>query len=150
MEGRHDREAILHGGEHLLELRALARRQLELGEGVSADRLHASLFDRSVQDRDWMGPSGSSSVRCSNKCLALGANEQGLHISVPRIFAIGHPALFVPWSEIRASRKKQLWVPTVGFELGEASPIGLRMHQRFADGLESSARGQLQSTNDGR
>src|SRR5688572_3377228 len=58
--------------------------------------------------------SGTLGIVGYNKCLALGANELGLHISVPRIFAIGHPALFVPWSEIRASRKKQLWVPTVG------------------------------------
>ena len=78
-----------------------------------------------------------------NKSLVLGANEQGLHISVPKIFVFGHPALFVPWSDVRASRKRRFLIPTVGFELGRAPSITLRVHRRFSDKLESDARENL-------
>lgn len=78
-----------------------------------------------------------------NKTLIVGANELGLHLAVPKIFAFKHPALFIPWTEIRARRGKVLFIPTVNFEIGQQPMVTLRMHRRFADPLEVSARGQL-------
>src|ERR1700690_1805840 len=37
-----------------------------------------------------------------NNCLNFGADEQGLSISVVAFFRIGHPPLFVPWSQVTA------------------------------------------------
>lgn len=81
-----------------------------------------------------------------NKSLVLGADERGLHIAVPKIFAFGHPALLVPWGHIKASRKRKLWMQTVGFELGASPAITLRMHRQFADKIEAAARGHLHVT----
>jgi hypothetical protein len=78
-----------------------------------------------------------------NNCLSLGANEQGLYLSVPRIFAFAHPPLFIPWSDIRAQRDKILWAQIVRFELGTAPATKLQVPRRFADKLESAARGHL-------
>jgi hypothetical protein len=83
--------------------------------------------------------SGTLGMVGYNKVLVLGVDERGLHIAVPKIFAIGHPALLVPWSQVKASRKHKLWVPTVGFELGASPAITLRMHRRFADKIEAAA-----------
>ena len=78
-----------------------------------------------------------------NKCLSLGSNEQGLYLSVPRIFAFAHPPLFIPWSDIRATRDKILWAEIVRFELGSAPATKLQVHRKFIDKLEAAARGHL-------
>lgn len=95
--------------------------------------------------------SGEVVRRCSgtlgwvgyNNSLVLGANEQGLYVAVPRIFAIGHPALLVPWSEIRAARERVLWADTVAFQLGASPSVRLRVHRRFVDRLGTAAQEQL-------
>ena len=78
-----------------------------------------------------------------NRCLWLGANEQGLYLSVPRLFAFAHPPLFIPWSDIRATRDKILWAEIVRFELGAEPATKLQVHRRFVDKLEPAARGHL-------
>lgn len=78
-----------------------------------------------------------------NKTLVLGANEHGLHLAVPRIFALGHPPLFVPWADVEAERGKTLWVQTVGLRLGKTQPVTLKMQRRFADPLEAASQGHL-------
>jgi len=78
-----------------------------------------------------------------NKCLSLGASEQGLYLSVPRFFAFAHPPLLIPWSDIRATRDKVLWAEIVRFELGVAPATKLQVHRSFIDKLEPSAHGHL-------
>ena len=36
-----------------------------------------------------------------NNCASFGADEAGLYMAVFPLFRIGHPPLFIPWSEIR-------------------------------------------------
>jgi hypothetical protein len=42
--------------------------------------------------------------------LKVTANEDGIGLALPFMFRVGHPALFIPWSEIVVSRTRRLWV----------------------------------------
>jgi hypothetical protein len=50
----------------------------------------------------------SVSMGISNysSCVTLGASKTGLRLSVMFLFRVGHPPLFIPWSEFHSVRKK--------------------------------------------
>lgn len=37
-----------------------------------------------------------------NNCVVYGADDQGIYLSMWPVFRIGHPAMFLPWQEIKA------------------------------------------------
>jgi hypothetical protein len=74
--------------------------------------------------------------------LTLGANDTGLYLAVMKIFAMGHPPLFIPWTEIRARRGRMLFIPVVTLAIG-SPPTELRIHQKFSEPLERAANGRL-------
>ena len=74
-----------------------------------------------------------------NNCLTVGANREGLYISLVVPFLLGHPALFIPWREISVSRKKVLWFKRVQLGLGCELPIPFQISERRADKLKQSA-----------
>ena len=43
-------------------------------------------------------------------CLTVGANSEGLYLAVIFLFRVGHPPLFIPWTDIVAAHGKVLWV----------------------------------------
>jgi len=42
-------------------------------------------------------------------CVTVGANKEGLYLSVLPIFRLGHPPLFIPWTDISTEEGKQLF-----------------------------------------
>ena len=58
-----------------------------------------------------------------NNCVRFVADEEGLHISLWRIFSIGHAPLFIPWSEMHfeSTRKVWGWGKTVKVSVGTPS-----------------------------
>jgi hypothetical protein len=67
-----------------------------------------------------------------NNCVRFVADEEGLHISLWRIFSIGHAPLFIPWSEMHfeSTRKVWGWGKTVKVSVG-TPPVGrLQLPQR--------------------
>ena len=44
-----------------------------------------------------------------SNCVTIGANKEGLYLSVLPIFRIGHPTLFIPWADISTEEGKQLF-----------------------------------------
>lgn len=48
-------------------------------------------------------------------CLTVGANAQGLFLSITFPFWTGHPNLFIPWEDV-SSKPKQFWW-SIGLEL---------------------------------
>ena len=41
-----------------------------------------------------------------NNVLTIGANREGLYLSVLFIFRLGHPPLFIPWTETAFKEKE--------------------------------------------
>jgi len=66
-----------------------------------------------------------------NHCLAVGANRDGLHISLVAPFLLGHPALIIPWREISG---KESAVVQAGATRSWAGDTGSASDQRTPGG----------------
>ena len=74
-----------------------------------------------------------------SNCLTIGANPEGLYLSITLFPRIGHPALFIPWREISVTRKKVLWLERIQLRLGRELSIPLQVSERLASRLKESA-----------
>jgi hypothetical protein len=72
--------------------------------------------------------------------IRLTVAEDALYLSVLFALRIGHPPLCIPWSEIKISKGKFLWMRFVLLTLGEQEKIPLCISERMAAklGLDSS------------
>jgi hypothetical protein len=64
---------------------------------LSRDYRAAAPFDGK---KLWFKSAGMRYWMNYNNCLAVGANTYGLYLAVLPIFRVGHPPLFMPWTEI--------------------------------------------------
>ena len=73
-------------------------------------------------------------------CLTIGADPAGLHLSPLFFFRIGHPPLFIPWTEIVfRSRRKILFIEFVELELGREEQIPFMIRAGLADQIRPAA-----------
>ena len=74
------------------------------------------------------GQSGSVGIVSYRNCLTVHAAKDGLFLTVPVVFRIGHKPLFIPWSAVRNRKPvKILWYETVSFEVGSPRVAKLRL-----------------------
>lgn len=97
-------------------------------EGFSGDRLRF----RSAAMRYWSH---------YGNCLTMGANPQGLFLSMSVPFLVGHPPLFIPWSEVTVRRGRFLWSKYVELRLGRELGIAFRISEGVAASLAAWAGG---------
>lgn len=74
-----------------------------------------------------------------NRCLTMGANEQGLYLAMNPLFRGGHPPLFIPWNEISVKPQRILFFEGTRFQLGRANPVPLWVRKKLADRLKTAA-----------
>jgi len=74
-------------------------------------------------------------------CLTMGANPRGLFLSMSVPFLVGHPSLFIPWSEITARKGRFLWSKYVELRLGRELGITFRISEAVATSLAAWAGG---------
>lgn len=73
-------------------------------------------------------------------CLEIGANPEGLKLSVFFPFRPGHPPLLIPWSEISvAKRRNLLFIRQVKLLLGREEQIPLVISGGLADLVQTAA-----------
>src|SRR5215831_5157787 len=86
----------------------------------------------------WQSAGMRRSARYNN-CLTMGSNSMGLSLDVMRLFRPGHPALFIPWTEITV--RQQPWAPgeMVEIKLGTAEQIAFRVTGSVASRLQAMA-----------
>lgn len=70
-----------------------------------------------------------------NGALTTGADPTGLFLAVWPLFRLGHPPLFVPWDEIRASREQRFFGDVVALRFAAEPGAVVRISQRLADRL---------------
>jgi|SRR5688572_6624437 len=70
-------------------------------------------------------------------CLTLGANHEGLYMSIMRLFRVGHPPLFIPWSQITIDSKYKYL--GVRFKLGSYPWVSLWLGEALAEKLKRAA-----------
>jgi hypothetical protein len=74
-------------------------------------------------------------------CLSFGADSSGLYLSVFPIFRVGHPPLFIPWSEVTVTRG-ETGIPFFKRRkllLGREESIPLSISVSLAENLQRAA-----------
>lgn len=98
--------------------------------------------------RRWYLRSASMSPANYGGVLTFGANTEGLFISVLLPFRLGHPPLFIPWSEIESTEQyRQLFFPMVRFHFKESPFVSLGVSKRLAQAIVSEAHGHFSLAN---
>ena len=82
------------------------------------------LWLKSVTMRRWTNYSN---------CVNMGANKYGLYLSVVLIFRIGHPPLFIPWTDISTEGVTRRLLPdSVKFSFAKQPEVYVMMSQALA------------------
>ena len=63
--------------------------------------------DKPCEGTKWYMQSAKVGKAAYNGCLTVGANYNGLYLSIFPIFRPGHPPIFIPWSDISAKEAKR-------------------------------------------
>lgn len=75
-----------------------------------------------------------------NNCLTIGGDPAGLYLSPLFFFRIGHPPLFVPWTEISLrGRRKIMFIECVELRLGREEQIPFLIRAGLADQIRPAA-----------
>jgi hypothetical protein len=61
----------------------------------------------------WFKSAGMRRWTNYNNCLVVGANKYGLYLAVLPIFRVGHPPLFIPWTDISTEAASRRLLPDV-------------------------------------
>lgn len=90
----------------------------------------------------WRFQSGQMRWMCGyNNCLTVGANSEGLFLSILPIFSLFHPPLFIPWTEISYTKKTSFFSAGVRFQLGNEFYAPLWVREQLAERLRGAAGG---------
>lgn len=71
--------------------------------------------------------------------LTVGANPRGLYLSVLLPFRIGHPPLFIPWTDISINERKGLGASYFEFRFRRAPGIPVRVMERLGRRMAEAA-----------
>jgi hypothetical protein len=72
-------------------------------------------------------------------CLNLGADTEGLFISIDYFFSLHHKNLFIPWSDIRTIKSEMLWGPTLVLKFEKVPKASLELHEKNVQLLKEMA-----------
>lgn len=75
-----------------------------------------------------------------NGCLTVHTTREGLFLSMPLIFRLGHPALFIPWRAIHVEEEGRLLFRSqriVTFTIGDPQIAALTLPQRIFRSYEA-------------
>ena len=78
-----------------------------------------------------------------NNMLTVGTNMYGLYLAVFLPFRIGHPPLFIPWSDISAEPDKVLWVKMTKLTFAKCPTIPFIIPGNLAEKLSQASGLQL-------
>jgi hypothetical protein len=82
-----------------------------------------------------------------NGCINFIANREGLGISIFFPFRVGHPPLFIRWTDIAISKDKQFFRNLIRFTVGSDFPIPILVHKSLGRKILEAA-GQYRSPKD--
>ncbi len=75
-----------------------------------------------------------------NNCLTIGADPSGLYLTLLFLFRIGHPPLFIPWSEISfRNRRTILFFEFVELSLGREEQIPFLIRTFLGNQIQAAA-----------
>jgi hypothetical protein len=76
-----------------------------------------------------------------NNCLNVGANPEGVYLSILLPFRLFHPALMIPWREIEVETGKALFglYDTARFRIGTEERVTLRIYGKLVNRVRDAA-----------
>jgi hypothetical protein len=74
--------------------------------------------------------------------LKICADDEGLYFSVMFLFRPGHSSFFVPWEEIRGTKKSYFFYNVVDLRFRRTPDLPFRIYRRTADRLVDVANGR--------
>lgn len=80
----------------------------------------------------WHFSSGSMGLASYSFFLTVGASQEGLFLAVPFPLRIGHPPLFIPWSEVEIEPHRFLFFAMVRFRFKQAPRVSLLVFRKLA------------------
>jgi hypothetical protein len=87
----------------------------------------------------WRWEAGAMRFARYNNCLIVGADPMGIYLSTMILFRPGHPALFIPWTEIAAGSRNTIFGEQMQLTLGSTEQIPFTIRPILADRLKSAA-----------
>ncbi len=78
-----------------------------------------------------------------NGVLTIGADPQGLYVSVFVVFGFGHSPLFIPWEDVSATAKRVWRINMVILQFSKCPSIPFWISKRLADKLAMASGHQL-------
>lgn len=70
--------------------------------------------------------------------MRVDAAPDGIFLSMPWLFRVGHPPLFIPWSEVHdATEQRLLWLRLVRFGVGSPRLARLRLPAKVFEAVEA-------------
>lgn len=76
-----------------------------------------------------------------NGLLTVGVNPAGLYLAVMPLFRIGHPPLFIPWSDVTVGNEQRFVSSFIAFRFRQAPGTSLWLRERFGREVLEAARG---------
>ena len=74
-----------------------------------------------------------------NSCVNFVANREGLGISIFFVFRVGHPPLFIRWTDIEISKETRLFRTLIRFTVGRDFPIPILVHKSLGHKIMEAA-----------
>jgi len=97
---------------------------------LSRDYRAAASFDGK---KLWFKSAGMRRWTNYNNCLVVGANKYGLYLAVLPIFRVGHPPLFIPWTEISTEAgSRRLFGDFVKFKFAKQPDVPVIFSKKLA------------------
>jgi hypothetical protein len=72
-------------------------------------------------------------------CVTIGGNDKGLYLSLFFLFSFGSPSLFIPWGQIKITKKKYFWFPVLEMNVGETRIMILQSLETFLREISAGA-----------
>ena len=73
------------------------------------------------------------------RSLTIGVNADGLFLDVFSLLRIGHPSLFIPWSDISISARKVLGFTYLELQFRQAPDIAFKVNEQLGQRIAAPA-----------
>jgi hypothetical protein len=87
----------------------------------------------------WTFQSGQMRLVSIRNCLTIGASREGLYLAMMALFRFRHPPLFIPWSQIQITPKKNFFRKGMEFHLGGEQGVSLWIGANLAERLRQAS-----------
>jgi hypothetical protein len=75
-----------------------------------------------------------------NGALTVGVNAAGMYLAMLPLFRLGHPPLFIPWSDITVSSTRRFLADFIVFEFRQTPGVSILLFDRFGREVLEAAR----------